>query len=228
VYFLLGQDALYVQDALFLQKCCGFFRKISSPKFGLNGVLRRLFMKQFENNGKNLNGFLLALIAVLGLASGSVVARADEKIATVDMQKAIQNVEAGKQAKAQLEKEFNAKKKDLQAEEAAIRKMIEDFKKQSLVMSDEAKAKKQGELQERGMKFEELKQRSTIELQQKEQGLTQPIVSKLRSLIGEMAKQKGYSLVLEKNENTVLFSQEKDDMTSDVISAYNKKYGKSG
>lgn len=150
---------------------------------------------------------------------------AEEKIGTVDMQKAIQGVEAGKKAKAQLEKEYNAKKKDLQNEETALRKMIEEFKKQSLVMSDEARTKKQSELQERGMKFEEMKQRSSMELQQKERDLTQPIVTKLRALISDIAKQRGYTLVLEKNENTVLFSLEKMDLTEDVIGAFNKKSG---
>jgi len=151
----------------------------------------------------------------------------DIKIATVDMQKAIQTVEAGKKAKAQLEKDFNSKKKDLEAEENHIRKMFEEFKKQSLVMSDEARAKKQAELQERGLKFEELKQRSTLDLQQKEQELTRPLIVKLRTVISEMAKQKGYALILEKNENNVLYSLDKDDLTDDVISTFNKQQGKS-
>ena len=59
---------------------------------------------------------------------------ADIKIAVVDLQKALQSVESGRQAKSTLEKEFNEKKKALQAEEEAIKKMTEDFKKQSLVL----------------------------------------------------------------------------------------------
>lgn len=149
----------------------------------------------------------------------------DVKVGVVDMQKALQSVEAGKKAKAQLEKEFNAKKQQLQSEEASIKKMGEEFKKQSLVMSDEARGKKQSELQERIMKFQELTQRSQQEIQQKEQELTQPILGKLRGIISELAKQKGYSVILERNENTVLFSLEKDDLTSDVITGFNKKSG---
>lgn len=148
----------------------------------------------------------------------------DLKIATVDLQKAIQSVEAGKKAKAQLEKDYTAKKKDLEAEEASLRKMIDEFKKQSLVMSEEARAKKQAELQERGLKYEELKQRSTVDLQQKEQELTRPLINKLRVVISEIAKQKGYTLILEKNENTVLYSLDKDDLTTDVISSFNKQH----
>src|SRR3954471_21754695 len=99
------------------------------------------------------------LMTSLGLSGFSGAARAAEesgvKIATVDMQRALQTVDAGKKAKAQLEKEFNKKKQELQTEEAAIRKMGEEFKKQSLALSEDARAKKQQELQERVMKFQE-------------------------------------------------------------------------
>lgn len=138
------------------------------------------------------------------------------------MQRALQTVDSGKKAKAQLEKEFNAKKKDLQAEETAIKKMGEEFKKQSLVLSDEARMKKQGEIQERIMKFQETTARSQAEIQQKEGELTEPIIHKIRKIIGELAKKKGYSVILEKNENTVLFSLEKDELTEEVISLYDK------
>jgi outer membrane protein len=167
-------------------------------------------------------GFAVLAFAMAPLAVSH--ASADEvKIGTVDMQKALQSVDAGKKAKAQLEKEFNSKKKDLQNEEAALRKMTDEFKKQSLVMNDEARAKKQGEIQERIMKYQEATQKSQMEIQQKEHELTEPILNKLRGVIGDLAKSKGYSMVLERNENMVLFSPEKDDLTEDVIAAYNKK-----
>ena len=165
----------------------------------------------------------LGMVMSMSLVAGNALA-ADPtvKIGTVDMQKALQSVESGKKAKSQLEKDFNAKKKELQTEEASIKKMTEEFKKQSLVMSDEARAKKQAELQERILKFQELTGRSQVEIQQKERELFQPIFTKLRSIIAEMAKKKEYTVILEKNENNVLYSLEKDDLTDEVISTYDK------
>jgi len=161
-------------------------------------------------------------IAGFGASASKAIAAEETKIATVDMQKALQTVDAGKKAKAQFEKELGAIKKQVDSEEAAINKMGEEFKKQSLVMNDEARAKKQGELQERIMKYQESRGRSQMELAKKEKELTGPILIKLRAVIADLAKSKGYSVVLEKNENTVLFSQDKDDLTSDVISSFNK------
>lgn len=174
-----------------------------------------------------LRNLAFSLALLTGMSSSiwaaDAPANAGVKIGTVDMAKALQSVEAGKKAKAELEKEFNAKKKQLQSEEANIKKMGEEFRKQSLVMNDEARAKKQGELQERIMKFQELTARSQGEIQQKEATLTQPIITQLRDVITNLAKQKDYTVVLEKNENNVLFSLEKDDLTKEVIEAFNKQ-----
>ena len=159
----------------------------------------------------------------LVLVLASISASAEEiRVGTVDMQKAIQSVDAGKKAKAQLEKDFNTRKKELQTEEASIKKMGEEFRKQSLALNDEARARKQGELQERIMKFQELTARSQQEIAQKEQELTQPIVAGLRKAVSEVARQKGYTVILERNENSVLYSLEKDDLTQEVISFFNK------
>ncbi len=181
-------------------------------------------MRRSLNTTSFISRFAASASLVISVIGMSAVSHAEEmKVGTVDMQKALQSVEAGKKAKAQLEKDFNAKKKELQGEEAAIKKATEEFKKQALVLSDEARAKKQQELQERIMKFQETTARSQQEIQQKEQDLTAPIITGLRSIIGETAKKKGYSVILEKNENNVLYSQEKDDLTAEIISTFNSK-----
>lgn len=176
-----------------------------------------------------MNKTLLSFVSVLSFVGALTCAsprpvQADDgiKVGTVDMQRALQTVEAGKKAKAQLEKEFNSRKKDLQSEEASIKKMGEEFKKQAAVMNEDARGKKQAEIQERIMKFQETTARSQQEIQQKEHELTQPIILKLRGVIGDIAKNHGYTVVLEKNENTVLYSLDKDDMTEEVITAFNK------
>jgi outer membrane protein len=167
-----------------------------------------------------------AILALLTASLSVPALAADEagaKIATVDMQKALQTVDAGKKAKAQLEKEFTTKKKMLDDEQSAIKKLTEEFKKQNMVLNDEAKAKKQGEIQERMMKFQEQMMRSQTEIQQKEAELTAPIVKNLREAVKDLASKKGYQMVLDKNENTVIFSQDKDDLTEELIKAYNGK-----
>ena len=161
-------------------------------------------------------------LALSGALNQSACAE-ETRIGVVDMNRALQTVESGKKAKTTLEKEFNSRKKNIQAEETSIRKMGEEFKKQSLVLSDEARSKKQAEIQERIMKLQEMSQRAEAEFRQKERELTDPIVTKLRTIITDMAKSKGYTVILEKNDSTVLYIPEKDDLTNDLIGLYNKQ-----
>lgn len=177
-------------------------------------------MKMNQSVISGVVGFAMAFAASGAFAAGETASGI--KIGTVDMNKALQTVEAGKKAKSQLEKEIETRKKALQTEEAALKKLKEELEKQSLAMSDEARAKKGGEFQQRAMKFQESGVKIQQELMAKEQELTKPIVQKMRAIIAELSKAKGYNVVLEKNENTVLFSEEKDDLTQEVITKFNQ------
>lgn len=164
------------------------------------------------------------LVTILSFAiSGSVSAMADIKIGTVDLQQALQTVDQGKSAKSKLESEVSKKKSELQKEEEKIKKLHAEFEKQSMVLTDQARAKKQAEIQGMIMKYQETVAKTQMEMQKKEKDLTDPIITGLRKIIASLAEERGYTMVLEKNENTVLFSQEKDDLTQEVIKQYNKK-----
>ncbi len=162
---------------------------------------------------------MLSFIVALLVAP---VAFADQKIAVLDIQKAIQTSDAGKKAKSELETAFNKKKVELQAEEVKLKKLQEDFQKQQAALNQVARQKKESELREKFGKYQELLQKSQQEIQAKEQEMSAPIITKIRNNVTEIAKKKGYSLVLEKNENLVLFQDGKDDLTDDVINSINK------
>lgn len=167
---------------------------------------------------------MLKVIAVLSFIG--LTARAEvppTKIGYVDMQKAIQATEAGKKAKKDLEKEFNDKKKDLQAKEKDLKKMSEDLEKKSAVLSDEVKQKKQMEFQEEMLKYRELVGKSQMAIQERERSLTQPILEKLRGIIGDIGEKEKYTVILEKAENSVLWAPKSIDLTDRVVTTFNKK-----
>jgi outer membrane protein len=163
----------------------------------------------------------IVLALVLGF-SGLAVA-AEGKIGLVDMQRAIQETSAGKKAKAELESDFNKKKKELEKKEAEIKKLGEDLEKKALVLSDDVKAKKQQEVQGEMRKYQEAVQKSQMEIQKHERDLTQPIITKIRSIIEDISKKENYALVLEKSEQLVLFSVKEIDLTDRVIKEFDSK-----
>lgn len=160
---------------------------------------------------------------ILGLvfaALMSTAANAEVKIGYVDMQKAIQDTAAGKKAKKELEDEFNKKKKELEKKEADIKKMHEDFEKRSAAMNDDARNKKQNEIRTEMGKYQESAAKAQMDIQKKERDLTQPIVTKLKSMLEDIAKKEDYTVILEKSENSVMYAKKDIDLTERLVKAY--------
>ena len=162
------------------------------------------------------------VLVAMSLLLAAAIANADTKIGFVDMQKAIQATAAGKKAKTELESDFNKKKKDLEKKEADLKKMGEDLEKKKSVMSEEALGKKQAEFQEEMMKYRDVVGKSQVEIQKKERELTAPILDKMKKAIAKLAKEKGYTLILE-NSQMVLFATSESDLTDEVVKAFEKE-----
>lgn len=162
------------------------------------------------------------LLIVLSMLMTASFAHAEAKVGYVDMQKAIQSTSAGKKAKTELEGEFNKKKKELEKKEADLKKMGEDLEKKKSVLSEEALGKKQAEFQEEMLKYREVVGKSQLEIQKKERELTAPILDKMKKVIAKLAKDKGYTMVIE-NSQMVLYATPDADMTDDVVKAYEKE-----
>ena len=145
------------------------------------------------------------------------------KVAFVDLQDALQTVDAGKKAKAQLEKEMNAKRQNLEKTQASLQKETEEFDKKAAIMNEAARAQKQAEIQKKIAEFQKSYGESQMELQKRERELTKPIIDELRSIVEGLGKGQGFHLVLEKNEGAVLYAQDGKDLTKEVIAAFNSR-----
>lgn len=165
----------------------------------------------------------VGMILGLALAFNGQVWAAETKIGYVDMQKAIQEVAAGKKAKKELEDEFTKKKKELDKKEAEIKKMGEEFEKKSMAMNDDARMKKQGEIQGEMRRFQEAAAKAQMEIQKRERDLTQPIVTKLRSLLETIAKKEDFTVILERSENAVMYAKKEIDLTDRLIKEHDGK-----
>lgn len=173
----------------------------------------------------------LASLAFAGLLFAMLLgsnaqAAEDQKIGYVDMQKAIQETTTGKNAKKELEKEFNAKKQELQKREADLKKMDEDLRKKASALSDEVRAKKMQELQGEAMKFQREVGESQMNIQKKERELTAPILEKLSAALEKVAKEGAYTMVFEKGEQSVLYAKKELDLTDAVVKEYEKNADK--
>lgn len=163
---------------------------------------------------------ILSLVVTLFAASAFA---AEGKIGYVDVQKALETTAAGKKAKESLNVEFGKRKKELDKKKSDIEKMNQDLEKKKSVLSEEVMGKKQMELQEEMMKFQKTVAENQMELQKKEKELLEPIVDKMRKIIEKVAQEKGFSLVLDRNAQAILYMQKENDVTEAVIAAFDKE-----
>ncbi|MCB0348495.1 MAG: OmpH family outer membrane protein [Bdellovibrionales bacterium] len=166
------------------------------------------------------------LIISLAVLLTGTYALADIKIGYVDLQKAVQNTKAGKDARASLEKEFKSKETDLKKKEAQLKKMTEDFEKKAALLSEDARRKQEGEIQKEMLKFRQTVSQSQQDISTKERKMTQPILEQMAKTIEATAKKEGYTMILEKREQNILWADKSVDVTDIVVKEFEKTYKK--
>jgi len=166
--------------------------------------------------------FLVTAVSISTASTQDKSATPTYTIATVDLAKALNEVNEGKKAKANLEKEFKAKKKDLDKMKDEIAEMQRDLESKSHLLSQEALKGKQQAYQAKFMEYQQKARGYTEELARKEGEMTTRIVAKLRTVVEKIAEKDGYTYVLEKSQGGVVYAPNSVDITNQVIKKYNK------
>jgi outer membrane protein len=174
-------------------------------------------------NSKKPQGGMMKRMMIAAVLFSVTAMAADSKVGYVDVQKAIQTTAAGKKAKEQLDGEFKKRKDSLDKKKADIEKMGQDLEKKRSVLSEEVLNKKQQELGEEMKKFQQVVAENQMEIQKKEKDLVDPILEKMKKVIEKVAQSKGFTIVIERTGQNVLFAQKDADLTDDVVSAYEKE-----
>jgi outer membrane protein len=160
------------------------------------------------------------ILAVSGIAS---VARAESKIAYVDLQRALLEVEEGKGAKAKLKGDFDKKQKALDAEQESLKKDKEDLDRRSSAMDPEARREAEQKLQTRLMEVTNHWQAMQKELSDQERVLTSGIFEKMQGVIADIAQAEGLTFVFDKNAGLV-YAPPSLDLTNELVRRYNDKF----
>jgi outer membrane protein len=150
---------------------------------------------------------------------GSIWA-ADLKVAYVDIQRAINECNAGKEAKKVITKDVEKiqhlgadKQKELQT-------MKEPLEKQALMLTPDARANKEKEYQTKLRDFQRWADDTQNEMRQKQMEMERTISGGLIKVIQKLGAEEGYTFILEKNETVVLYASKAIDVTDRVIKAF--------
>jgi len=150
---------------------------------------------------------------------GSVWA-ADLKVAYVDIQRAINECNAGKEAKKAITKDVERIQKLGADKQKELQTMKESLEKQTLMLTPEARANKEREYQTKLRDLQRWADDTQNEMRQKQIEMERHISGGLVKVIQKLGADEGYTFILERNETIVLYASKAIDVTDRVIKAF--------
>lgn len=187
-------------------------------------------MKRFRDLRFGFSSFLTLVIVVLGLILSSHAWAQDSsgpiKIGYVDLRLALNESEAGKKAKTDLESLIKIKQAAIDEKGKTIDKLKGELEKQASVLSEEARKSKEEEIERNIREYQRMVQDAQADVKKKESELTGTILKELREIIDKIGKEANYTLILENVEGLILYSKKDIDLTEKVIKIYNETKSK--
>ena len=163
---------------------------------------------------------VLAGIMAFCLTSASVFA-ADVKVGYIDMQRALNGSEAGKEAKEQLASRLKKYQDEINVKQDELKKLKDELEKQGMLLSETARASKEKDYQQKLKEFQRFTKDAQDELQGKDEEFTRKIIEEIEKVIKEFGKKNGYTFIFVRNDSMMLYADDKSDLTDDVLKLFN-------
>jgi outer membrane protein len=154
---------------------------------------------------------ILIVLGWLGAASANM------KIGVVDIQKAVNECNAGKEAKKAIVKEVEKFHRQFTDKQKELQTLKESLDKQAPMLNPDARAAKEKDLQNKAREFQRWQEDSQNELNQKRTEIERNISLGLQKVIQKLGADEGYTFIMELNENLVLYASKTIDLTDRVI-----------
>jgi outer membrane protein len=170
-----------------------------------------------------------ALVAVAGsagtwigvtTASAQTATPGATRVGFVDIQRVLARSSAGVAAREQLEKEKAAMQKQVDGQRVELEKLRDEIEKKGQLLSVDARREKQEQLERKVRDARRLVDDLQATLQKKEEALLAKVLQDVSGLVQKVGKDKGYSIVLERQRSSILYAAPDSDLTDEIIRAY--------
>lgn len=168
---------------------------------------------------------LFILVSSVLFAASATQARAEEvdAIYFVDMQRVINESIIGKAAKSDLEAEVKKREAGLAKLQGDFKALRADVEKQASLLSAEALKGKQDAVEKKGRELERAMQDQREELTKKNNEAVGKVVQEVDAVISELAKDKGYKMIMEKDARLVVYADKSLDLSDEIIKTLDSK-----
>lgn len=166
---------------------------------------------------------MVVAVAVVAAAVTDASAQ-DVRIGVINLQRALNESNAGKKAKARFKEQIDRLQSDLEKKKNDVDALKDQLAKKALVMKDEERRNLEKEYQTKLREFERAYEDSQGELQFKDSELTRDLVKQLQEVIQDYGRRGGYTVILEQAGGGLLYGAAHIDLTDAIIAEFNQKY----
>ena len=159
--------------------------------------------------------------ALLCLGIAADARAAELRIAVVDMQRALNECEAGKKAKDQVKAKFEKSQEDLKRQREDLDRRKEEYERKATVLKEEERRNLEKDLESRSLEFKRKFEDFQRDLKRTDAELTSTIVEELYGVVRDYGAKNTYSLVLEASTGALLYGDRALDITDEIVKLYN-------
>lgn len=169
---------------------------------------------------------ILKLAAALSLVSGLILAQAEQKFGSINIQAAMTGTKEGQKAAEEMSKKLDPRKKAIDAKAQEIRELQDKLQRGGAAMSETAKADLTRQIDEKTKSYNRDMEDAQAELSEDNRRLLEDMTNKMTKVIDEYATANRFSIIFDiSNPNTpVLYTSNLIDITRDIIALYDKEH----
>jgi len=171
---------------------------------------------------KQMFGLLVGMLVVLFFHHAAYCAE-PSKIGVVDMQRFQDHSKNFQQIKQKLKTKYEDLQKKLDEEKGELVRLEEEFKKQSMMLSLDAKEDKAKELEKKRRYYKYLAEEYTQQMKDAELEARREVVKELEKVVEKIGQKGGYLMVLERRTLGLIYYNDAIDITDKVIQAYDER-----
>ncbi len=157
----------------------------------------------------------VALVAVCIVFAGSI-AKAQTKIGYIAIDQVVDQMPETKTAIATITAYNKQFIDELTKMNNALQTAGQSYQAQRATMTDAIRTAKEGELTDMQKRFQDYQNTAQQQVDAKKNELGKPIIEKVRGIVAQVAKEKGYTYVINSSQTDLIVSPAGDDLMNDV------------
>ena len=166
---------------------------------------------------------VLTLLLAVCIPAVAQEGGAQLKVAIVDMNRVVMESALGKASQARFEQFYQSKLNELQQEGQALERERTTLENQRSVLSEQAFTERRNDLQQRVLAFQQRQESAEREVNRLRQEETQRFIQQVIPIIQEIGRNQDYTLILDRNDDGLLFFDSSIDLTDQVLQALDSR-----